>query len=487
MTNDADILIIGAGVAGLAAARLLAAAGLAVTILEARDRIGGRIHTLHDPRSPLPIELGAEFIHGRPPETLQIVKKNRLELADVSTRHWFLRNGIITDSSDFWSELEDVMEQMKHAPPGDQSFAEFLESYCRSHDLGEAKVIAHLFVEGFHAADAERISVLGLNKVNEATNSIDGEKAFRLPHGYDQIVRSLYDDAVSHGARIQLNTVVEEVNWRRHAVEVTSAGSAGILPAMSAQRENTSGKDFTEGTGAPYGAFAGKMSALPATSAGHLRAKRLLVTLPLGVMQADLHETGSVRFLPRLKEKEQAARKLVMGDAVRLILRFREPFWEGLELKTKDGPTENLSKLAFIHSPEMSIPTWWTQSPTRAPLLVGWMGGPSAKRLTGESQDALTNRGLESLAGILGLPRSALEEQMESSYTYNWRGDPFSRGSYSYIPVGGLSAPAGLAQPVEDTLFFAGEATNTAGHSGTVHGAIASGIRAAQEIIESER
>src|SRR6185436_6413036 len=234
MTNDADVLIIGAGAAGLAAARVLAAAGLAVTMLEARDRVGGRIHTLHDPRSSLPIELGAEFIHGRPPETLEIVKKERLEIDDVSNRHWFLREGIITYSSDFWSELEDVMEQMKHAPPRDQSFAEFLESYCRKHDLGEAKIIARLFVEGFHAADAERISVLGLNKVNEATDSIDGERAFRLPSGYDQIVRSIYDDAVSHGARIQLNTIVEEVNWRRHAVEITSAGSAGILPALPA-------------------------------------------------------------------------------------------------------------------------------------------------------------------------------------------------------------------------------------------------------------
>jgi len=454
MTNDADILIIGAGAAGLAAARALAAAGLAVTILEARDRIGGRIHTLHDPLSPLPVELGAEFIHGRPPETLEIVRKERLEIADVSNRHWFLRHGIITDSSDFWSELEDVMEQMKHAPPEDQSFAEFLESYCRNHDLGEAKIVARLFVEGFHAAHADRISVLGLNKVNEATDSIDGERAFRLPRGYDQIARSLYDDAVSHGARIQLNTIVEEVNWRRHAVEITSAGSAGILPALPAATDR-------------------------------LRAKRLLVTLPLGVMQADLHATGSVRFLPRLQEKEQAARKLVMGDALRLILRFREPFWEGLELTTKDGLTENLSKLAFIHSPEASMQTWWTQSPTRAPLLVGWMGGPSAERLTFESHDALTNRGLESLAGIFGISRSAVEEQMESSYTHNWRGDPFSRGGYSYVPVGGLNAPAELARPIEDTLFFAGEATNTTGHSGTVHGAIASGIRAAQEIIDA--
>jgi len=76
---------------------------------------------------------------------------------------------------------------------------------------------------------------------------------------------------------------------------------------------------------------------------------------------------------------------------------------------------------------------------------------------------------------------------MESVYMHNWRGDPFSRGSYSYMPVGGLEAPAALAEPVEDTLFFAGEATNTAGHSGTVHGAIASGIRAAQEIIAWDR
>jgi monoamine oxidase len=125
MTYDTDVLIIGAGAAGLAAARVLSAANLRVTILEARDRIGGRIHTLHDPDSPLPIELGAEFIHGRPRETLEIVERARLKLVEAPSRHWQLRKGRVIESADFWSQLEDVMAQMKHVGPEDQSFRQF--------------------------------------------------------------------------------------------------------------------------------------------------------------------------------------------------------------------------------------------------------------------------------------------------------------------------------------------------------------------------
>ncbi len=119
----------------------------------------------------------------------------------------------------------------------------------------------------------------------------------------------------------------------------------------------------------------------------------------------------------------------------------------------------------------------------RTPLLVGWAGGSLAERLSLESDDRLLDHSLQTLSKMMGISRGAIEELLEASYTHNWRSSPFSLGAYSYIPVGGLNAVEQLAQCVDDTLFFAGEATNTQGHQGTVHGAIASGSRAAQEII----
>jgi monoamine oxidase len=303
-----------------------------------------------------------------------------------------------------------------------------------------------MYVEGFHAARTDRASVLGLNKVNEAADSIDGDRAFRITNGYDLIARTLCEDAIAHGAQLRLNMVVEEVRWSRNGVEVRSGTDHG--PHQS-------------------------------------RAARALVTLPLGVLQADLNAPGSVRFVPPLPEKAQAARKLAMGDAFRLIFRFREPFWEGLKLPPKDGTTKDLSELAYLHASYEAIPSWWTQLPTRAPLLVGWAGGPRAEKLSLEGKEALTDRGLDTLAQIFGMPRNEIEGLLEESYTHDWHGDPFSRGGYSYIPVGGLQAGAELARPVDETLFFAGEATNTDGHIGTVHGAVASGIHAAQEIIDA--
>jgi monoamine oxidase len=78
-----------------------------------------------------------------------------------------------------------------------------------------------------------------------------------------------------------------------------------------------------------------------------------------------------------------------------------------------------------------------------------------------------------------------IEDLTESAAYHDWQTDPFARGAYSYVKAGGDSAQAGLAAPLEQTLFFAGEATDVSGYHGTVHGAIASGHRAAQEILDS--
>src|SRR5690349_19908862 len=207
MEQDADVIIIGAGAAGLAAARELSAAQLKVIVLEARLRIGGRINTHFD---QCPIELGAEFVHGKPPETFTIAERSGLKLQSIPNRHWHVHDGVLTKSGEFWSKVQDVMKDMSHYRGSDQSFDTFLDQYERE----DLRSIATLYVEGFHAAHADRISVLGLNKTNETASEIDDEQQFRVENGYVHVVQALHDEAVAAGAVIHLDAVVMEVKWK---------------------------------------------------------------------------------------------------------------------------------------------------------------------------------------------------------------------------------------------------------------------------------
>jgi predicted NAD/FAD-dependent oxidoreductase len=344
MQYDTDIIIIGAGAAGLAAARELSTAGLNVIILEARDRIGGRINTHFD---SWPIELGAEFVHGKAPETLQIAERANLKLQNIPNLHWHLHNGVLTKSTEFWSKVEDAMDEMSRYSGPDQSFAEFLDQYKRKTRVEDIDSIATLYVEGFHAAHADRISVVGLNKTNKAAEEIEDDKQFRVENGYAPIVQSLYRDAVAVGATFHLNTIVEEVKWQRNEVEVLTSG----------------GDKF--------------------------KARRSLVTLPLTLLQSSGEQTARVRFTPAIDEVESAANKLAMGQVVKVVMRFRDSFWEDLSLPDEEDESVDLKDLTFIHTPAESLPTWWTQFPVKAPLLAGWAGGTRADRLSLESDDAL--------------------------------------------------------------------------------------------------
>jgi monoamine oxidase len=434
--EQADVLIIGAGMAGLAAARELDRARLTVRVLEARDRVGGRVWTLRDGASPIPIELGAEFIHGRPPETWQIVRAANLAAYEIAGAVWRSQSGGLELGEGPWDESDAIFERMERWDGPDHSFQAFLETQCR--DISpQAQQRASGFVEGFNAAVAERVSIHSLASEQRAAATIEGDRSFRVLSGYDTVASWLREGCEPAQVALHLNTVVTALNWRRGAVEVLAQSRAGNELA-------------------PF------------------RAACALITLPLGVLQAPPGQPGAVRFTPELDEKRAAIDQLVMGQVIKIGLRFRSPFWE------RDS---RLASMSFLLAQNTAVPTWWSVYPAQAPLLIGWAAGSAAEKLALRGDAFVLEQAIGSLTQALGVERRLVVAELESWYFHDWQADPFARGAYSYVPVGGLEARAALAQPVENTLFFAGEATNSDGHTATVHGAIASGRRAAREVI----
>jgi len=433
-------IIIGAGAAGLAAARDLSRAGRKVLVLEARDRIGGRVYTQRDPESPVPIELGAEFVHGESPALWQIANAANLKLYEVSGRHWYFDNGKISKSHDFWKKIESLMDRMK-ASPTDQSVRDFLAGLPDDEETARAKAMVTRYVEGFQAAEIDRIGVRGLIAFNEASDSIEGDASFRFENGYDSLMQALRAEAESYGARFRLNTMVKKIRWASEEVTVACEPAA------------------------------------------EYSASTIVVTVPLSILQRDSNDGGIV-FVPDLPTSKQVAiRRLVMGNVLKINLRFHERFWEHAKLWGEQTEHVNFKDAGFFHYPEARVPTWWTQLPIRAPLLVGWAGGPRADRLWGLGASAILDQAIESLGLIFNISTNEVRAQLQASYIHDWHDDPFSRGAYSYLPVNGLQDQQVLSESLDNKLFFAGEATSV-GHVGTVHGAIQSGERAAQEILK---
>lgn len=442
MAKNNSVLIVGAGAAGLAAARDLAAAGLPVTIIEARDRIGGRVHTIHDESLNLPVELGAEFVHGKHPALFKLLDSSSTAFADVADRHWFFENGVLSRSHDFWNKLTALFDLMSKEKP-DQTFAKFVDSLPDNPEVQRAKAVAIRYVQGFHAADIKRAGVHGLIAANEAEAEVSGDHSFRVVAGYESVLQRLNEEAKQHGAVVHLNTMLREIHWSDRGIEAL---------CLSGEREQ------------------------------RFAASRAVITLPLGVLQQKSRARGAVRFVPGLpEEKQNSIRDIPMGHVIRVVLLFRERFWEKLDIPGS-GAHEDLSQLGFVHYPEARIPTWWSLLPLHAPLLVGWAGGTIAEKLAGLSEAECVSEALRSLKKIFGVSETSLRAMLARCYTHDWSADPFSRGAYAYLPVNGLDIQQELARPIENTLFFAGEATSV-GHIGTVHGAIETGQRAAREVL----
>jgi monoamine oxidase len=425
-----DVLVIGAGVAGLNAGRLLAQAGRRVAILEARNRIGGRIWTrptsLDNSQRSIPVELGAEFVHGLPPATWSLIEEAALRTYEVNGSSLrFDGNGLITADIQPGS-AERVLEEMRQwvgKQVSDLSFIDYLKG--RAIDPLTARAASN-YVEGFNAADQNRISVAALAKQQAAEDAIAADRLFRVEEGYAALPDFLAERFIAAGGELTLGAPVKKILWKRGVVTVEAASK-------------------------------------------QYHADRAVITVPLGVLQAE-----TIEFVPRPADILFHADRLAMGAVVRVVLVFNRKFWS--------------EELSFLFAPTEMPPTWWTPMPHEAPTLTGWAGGPKAERLlrlmTAEGDGgALLDQCLSTLAKIFTRPLVDIRQLLLSWHMHNWQSDEYARGAYSYVPAGALDAPEKMSQPVEDTLHFAGEHTDTSGAWGTVHAALATGVTAGRQVL----
>ena len=365
----------------------------------------------------IPVELGAEFIHGEAEATRALLRQAGIAAIESTREQRYLENGKLKRGSAF----AEAQRAVQHAPrlERDVSFRAFLGHRRLPR---KTKALAEMMVQGFDAADPARVSARSIVEEWGEGGSL-GASQPRPEGGYGALFDWLAESVLAAGACLKLDSPVCTINWKR-----------GTVLAQG----TSFGQPFT------------------------VKARQAIITLPLGVLQS-----RAVRFTPSLEQKRTALQQLASGPVIRVAMRFHSRFWEA-----------RAPQIAFFHVPQAPFPTFWTPLPMRAALLTAWAGGPKAARLTGSSKEKLVSTALRAVGMVFGdEPR----KQLAAAFVQDWHADPYSLGGYSYLRVGGTGARERLAEPLEDTLFFAGEATD-ADEAGTVAGALRSGQRAAREV-----
>lgn len=417
MNRAAAVIIIGGGIAGLAAALELAQSRVSTIVLEGKTRFGGRIHTVRD--NGLPIELGAEFIHGRSKPLLAAIQNARLSTQAVPDSNQTFEDGRLQESR-IWDVVSDVLKRVDRRKP-DSS----LEDFLAGQPLDErTRRLVRNFVTGFDAAHTDCISAHACLLAEHSGEQLDLPQELRIADGYAGLVEYFAREIRARGGELVSGVKVRRVRWQSGNVEVLAGRDGG-------------GEIFQGDAG--------------------------IVTLPLGVLKA-----GDVLFEPPLPDKIEAAKRLRFGNVVKVIFHFRESSW---------------GDFGFIHVPDASLPTWWSDArgPLLTGWAGGTHADALLRCSTDELRSM--GLAILSKILFKGASPQTLERSLLAVHHYNWADDSEIRGAYSYIPVNGLDLPGRLAEPVAGTLFFAGEATVTDGQTGTVFSALESGQRAAREFL----
>ncbi len=430
MANDNqlyDVIIIGAGASGLMAARLLAEDGCTVAVLEARDRLGGRIHCYPAALKNQLLEGGAEFVHGNLKETLALLKETGEQTIEMQGDMWEAFGGHWQQQQNEFENELDIVRKLKKLT-NDMSLHDFLQQEFGGEKYAEMRQSLFGYVEGYYAADPAKTSALAFLEEWES----EDEQHYRPANGYGPMIDFLAAQLTAAGGSIHLSTVVRNVQWQQGLVQLND------------------------------------------TALQTWRAKKVLLTQPLGVWLAETGE-GAIQFSPGLPQKVEAAGQLGFGAAIKIVLLLDIAFYNKLLTGKKKA-------LSFLFS-DASIGTWWTQYPNTAPILTGWIAGPRAYELRNTADNTLFDAAIDSLSYLFSVDRKELTEKVVSWKVHNWTADPFARGAYSYPAVQGKQACAVMMQPLEQTLYFAGEALYDGNEMGTVEAALVSGRRAAYEVL----
>ena len=410
-----DVIIIGAGAAGLAAMNELTGAGFKVCVLEAGDIPGGRITTQIPESFGYPIETGAEFIHGKAPVTKELLRKANIEYTEVLGKMIFVRNGVWIEEQEE-RDGPDLLDEKKKELKADCTISQFLDAFLPMGEYDEIRKSVTSFAEGFSLADINKASFFAFLK---EWGELE-ETQYRVKGGYGKLINSLIEWSTFHGGQINFNESVRRVEY--------SKGRVIVHTSQNKQYE----------------------------------ASRLIVTVSVGVLQR-----GEIIFVPDLGMHGDAIQRLGFGSVIKLIFLFREAFW-----------LERQKDIGFLLSDE-AIPTWWTQLPDQTPILTGWLGGPKAALMSSMSQDKIFEAGLSSLANIFGLDISILRKRLVSYKIMCWDNYSNVKGGYSYTTIDSTTAKTILQKPIDDTIYFAGEAIPGDNLTGTVEAALVSGKMAA--------
>ncbi len=415
-------VVVGAGAAGLMAARELARAGKRVTILEARSRCGGRIYPLPAQEFGYKAEGGAEFVHGAAPVTRALMREARVSLSPRGGTRWRLRAGALSPADTALPHADRFYRALR-AVKADLPVAEFLERQFAEPQYDELRRSVTRTVEGYDAADPHRFSTLALR--DEWTARDDGEHG-RIAGGYFALIEHLAADCRLHGATLHFGAAVTAIDER-----------GGRIAARC-----------------HHGAM--------------FEADALILTVPLPLL-------SDIALPSMARERAAAAADIGFGNVVKILLRFRERWWA-------DYAGRDLTDLSFLVS-DATVPTWWTQHPAGYPVLTGWYAGPKADRVSSLTEVELIDMGLASLAEIFDFPVDAIRGKLVASRAINWGSDPFARGAYSYATPRTRKAQSVLSKPDGGAIFFSGEALYAGPDMGTVEAALASGQETARTIL----